>query len=57
VWLESQATARALQQPANYDNIATLWSETWQAILAQQGPTKSLLDDLVRQVNAILPQE
>ena len=28
-----------------------------QAILAQQGPTKSPLDDLVRQVNAILPQE
>ena len=54
VWLESQATARVLQQPTNYDDIATLWNATWTAILGEKGPTKSLLDDFVRQVNSLL---
>ncbi|MGH2350903.1 MAG: ABC transporter substrate-binding protein [Chloroflexota bacterium] len=57
VWLESQATARAMRWPASYNEIASLWSDTWNAILEQKGPTKSLLDDLVRQVNPLLAQE
>lgn len=56
VWLDSQATARALAQPAAYNDIATLWLDTWNSILAQKGPVKSLLDDLVRQVNSLLAQ-
>jgi multiple sugar transport system substrate-binding protein len=55
-WLESQATARALTQPVRYDEIASLWLDTWNAILAQKGTTKSLLDDLVRQVNPLLAE-
>ena len=57
VWLESQATARALVQPASYNDIATMWNATWNDILAQKGPVKALLDDLTRQVNALLAQE
>ncbi len=57
VWLESQATARAIDQPGNYQEIADLWDKTWQDILAQKGTVKSLLDDLTRQVNAMLAQE
>jgi arabinogalactan oligomer/maltooligosaccharide transport system substrate-binding protein len=57
VWLESQATARAMDQPGVYDDIATLWTNTWNDILAQKGTVKSLLDDLARQVNALLAQE
>jgi multiple sugar transport system substrate-binding protein len=53
-WLESQATARAIVQPASYQEVATLWLETWQRILAQAGPVKPLLDDLVRQADAVL---
>ena len=34
--------------------LAALWLETWNALLAQKGATKSLLDDLVRQVNPLL---
>lgn len=57
IWLESQATARALQQPASYQDIADMWIETWRNIVAERGPTKGLLDDLVRQVNSLLAQE
>ncbi|MBI3972397.1 MAG: extracellular solute-binding protein [Chloroflexi bacterium] len=56
-WSEASATARALQQPVSYQDIARLWRETFQNILDRKGPVKSLLDDLVRQVNAILAQE
>jgi multiple sugar transport system substrate-binding protein len=57
VWLESMATARAIDQPGNYQEIADLWDKTWLDILAQKGTTKELLDDLMRQVNALLAQE
>ena len=57
VWLESQATARALTQPASYNDIASLWLTAWNDILAQKGTVKSILDDLVRQANAMLAQE
>jgi ABC-type glycerol-3-phosphate transport system substrate-binding protein len=57
VWLDSQARARALQQPASYDEIATLWLQAWQDILAQKAPVKSLLDDVTRQANTLLAQE
>jgi multiple sugar transport system substrate-binding protein len=57
VWLESQATARALTQPASYNDIATLWTAAWNDILGQKGTVKAILDDLVRQVNATLAQE
>jgi ABC-type glycerol-3-phosphate transport system substrate-binding protein len=57
VWLDSQASARALQQPASYDEIATLWTATWRDILDQKGNTKALLDDLVSRANALLAQE
>jgi multiple sugar transport system substrate-binding protein len=57
VWLESQAQARALQQPASYQEIATMWSATWDDILAQKGPVKALVDDFVRQANGVLAQE
>jgi multiple sugar transport system substrate-binding protein len=56
-WLESQATARALPQPASYFDIADLWDQTWRDILDQKAPVKPLLDDLVRQVNTLLAQE
>jgi multiple sugar transport system substrate-binding protein len=57
VWLESMATARAIDQPGNYQEIADLWTKTWQDILAQKGTVKALLDDLVRQVNSMLAQD
>jgi ABC-type glycerol-3-phosphate transport system substrate-binding protein len=57
IWLESMATARALPQPVNYLEVANLWMQTWQDILAQKGQVKALLDDLVRRVNVILTQE
>jgi hypothetical protein len=57
VWLESQATARALAQPASYFDIASLWDAMWQDVLDQKGPLKALLDDFVRQANALLAQE
>ena len=57
VWLDSQATARALQQPASYFEIADLWDETWKGVLDQKAPTKALLDDFVRQANALLARE
>jgi hypothetical protein len=44
-------------QPASYNDIATMWNATWNDILAQKGPVKALLDDLTRQVNALLAQE
>jgi multiple sugar transport system substrate-binding protein len=57
VWLESQATARAMAQPASYNDIAGLWTGTWNDILAQKGPVKALLDDFARQANGVLAQE
>jgi ABC-type glycerol-3-phosphate transport system substrate-binding protein len=57
VWLDSQAKARALLQPASYDEIATLWLQAWQDVLAQKAPVKSLLDDVTRQANTLLAQE
>ena len=57
VWLESVATARAIAQPGNYQDIADLWNKTWADVLAQKAPVKALLDDLVRQVDSMLAQE
>jgi multiple sugar transport system substrate-binding protein len=57
VWLDSQATARALTQPASYNDIATLWTAAWNDVLAQKGTVKAILDDLARQANALLAQE
>jgi multiple sugar transport system substrate-binding protein len=57
IWLESSTTSRAMVQPANYQEIATMWTKTWADILAEKAPIKSLLDDLVRQVNPLLAQE
>jgi multiple sugar transport system substrate-binding protein len=57
VWLESQATARALTQPASYNDVASLWQAAWNDVLAQKGTVKAILDDLARQVNALLAQE
>ena len=54
VWLQSQADARPLPQPAQYDQIATLWTQTWAAILTQKQTVKALLEDMVRQANALL---
>jgi multiple sugar transport system substrate-binding protein len=56
-WSEASATARALQQPVRYQDIARLWLQTWQGILDQKGAVKSLTDDLVRQVNPLLAEE
>jgi ABC-type glycerol-3-phosphate transport system substrate-binding protein len=57
VWLDSQATARALTQPTSYNDVASLWLAAWNDVLAQKGTVKAILDDLVRQVNAMLAQE
>jgi multiple sugar transport system substrate-binding protein len=57
VWLESQATARSLVQPANYNDIAAMWLTTWNDVLAQKGSVKATLDDFARQVNAMLALE
>jgi multiple sugar transport system substrate-binding protein len=57
VWLDSQASARALQQPASYFEIADLWDETWKGVLDQKAPLKALLDDFVRQSNSLLARE
>jgi ABC-type glycerol-3-phosphate transport system substrate-binding protein len=56
-WLESQATARALYQPASYNEIGAIWTTTWADILAQKGTVKALLDDFARQANAMIAQE
>ena len=34
-----------------------MWMATWNDLLAQKGTDKALLDDLVRQANALLAQE
>ena len=57
VWLESQATARALSYPASYNDIGALWNTTWADVLAQKGTVKSLLDDFARQANAMIAQD
>jgi multiple sugar transport system substrate-binding protein len=57
VWLESQATARALYYPASYNEIGVLWNTTWADILAQKGTVKALLDDFARQANAMILQD
>ncbi|CAA9266981.1 MAG: hypothetical protein AVDCRST_MAG77-3700 [uncultured Chloroflexi bacterium] len=57
VWLDSHATARALAQPASYNDIATMWTTTWNDVLAQKAPVKSLMDDFTRQANTLLAQE
>lgn len=57
VWLESQATARAMAQPGSYQDISDLWDAAWKDVLAQKAPVKALLDDMVRQANAVLAQE
>jgi multiple sugar transport system substrate-binding protein len=57
VWLESMATARALNQPASYNDIAALWTTTWNDILAQKSTVKPALDDFARQANTLLAQE
>jgi ABC-type glycerol-3-phosphate transport system substrate-binding protein len=57
VWLESQATARALTYPASYNEIGVQWNTTWADILAQKGPVKSLLDDFARQANQMIAQD
>jgi multiple sugar transport system substrate-binding protein len=36
IWLESQATSRALFQPGSYNDIATMWLATWADTLAQK---------------------
>jgi hypothetical protein len=46
-----------MAQPASYNDIAGLWTGTWNDILAQKGPVKALLDDFVRQANGVLAQE
>jgi multiple sugar transport system substrate-binding protein len=56
-WLESQATARALFQPASYNEIAAIWNTTWADILAQKGTVKALLDDFAGKANAMIAQE
>jgi multiple sugar transport system substrate-binding protein len=57
LWLESQATSRALSQPTSYNDIATMWLATWADILAQKGPVKALLDDFASKANAAIAQE
>jgi multiple sugar transport system substrate-binding protein len=57
VWLESQTTSRAFAQPATFNEINTLWTDTWRNILDQKGSVKALLDDFVRQANAMIAQD
>jgi hypothetical protein len=54
MWLDSMAHGRALVQPANYAQVATLWTQTWTDILARKAVVQTLLDDFVRQANAAL---
>jgi hypothetical protein len=56
VWLESQATARALYYPASYNDIGALWITTWADILAQKGPVEVLLDDFASKANTMIAQ-
>jgi multiple sugar transport system substrate-binding protein len=56
-WLESQATARALYQPASYNEIGAIWNTTWADILNQKGTVKALLDDFARQADAMIAQD
>jgi hypothetical protein len=57
IWLDSQATSRALFQPGSYNDIATIWLATWADTLAQKGPVKDLLDDFTNKANAMIAQE
>jgi hypothetical protein len=57
VWLESQATARALSYPASYNDIGALWNTTWADILAQKGTVKALVDGFARQANQMIAQD
>ena len=50
VWLESQATARALTQPASYNDIASMWTTTWSDILAQKGTSLEQFRNIERRV-------
>jgi multiple sugar transport system substrate-binding protein len=54
LWLDSMVHGRALVQPANYAQVATLWTQTWTDILARKAVVQTLLDDFVRQANAAL---
>jgi ABC-type glycerol-3-phosphate transport system substrate-binding protein len=57
IWLESQATSRALAQPGSYNDIASMWLATWADALAQKGPPGDLLDDFATKANALIAQD
>ena len=44
----------ALPKPARYAEIDRAWLETWNAITSGQAPVRSSLDDVTRQINAML---
>ena len=53
-WIEAAAATRNLPKPARYAEIDRAWLETWNAITSGQAPVRSSLDDVTRQINAML---
>ncbi|HEX2515085.1 MAG TPA: extracellular solute-binding protein, partial [Chloroflexota bacterium] len=53
-WIEAAAATRNLPKPARYAEIDRTWLETWTAITSGQAPVRSALDDVTRQINAML---
>ena len=53
-WIEAARATRNLPKPARYAEIDRAWLETWNAITSGQAPVRSSLDDVTRQINAML---
>jgi hypothetical protein len=53
-WIEAAAVARNLPKPARYADIDRAWVEVWNRITSGQAPVRAALDDVTRQINAML---
>jgi multiple sugar transport system substrate-binding protein len=53
-WIEAASVARNLPKPARYADIDKAWVDVWNKITTGQAPVRSSLDDVTRQINAML---
>jgi multiple sugar transport system substrate-binding protein len=53
-WIEAVAATRNLPKPARYADIDRAWLDTWNKITSGQAPVRGSLDDVTRQIDAML---
>ncbi len=53
-WQQAADTTRSLPKPAKYNDIATAWSDMWKRISAGEIAVRPAMEEVTRQIDALL---